>query len=203
MSIVRLAARPLLAAGFVAAGADRLRHLDATAGQLQPLLSRLQDGAGAPAPEAAPGDASGSTAPDRSRTAARIFAGTQIGAGLLLGLGRMPRLAAVLLAGTGGLNAWLDFSAAPVDTAEQKTERRNALVRNLSLLGGVLLAAVDTAGAPGLAWRTGRLAGDTRRSLAAASHSTGKATRRLNRAARRRYRAADKAVRSTVGGLAA
>lgn len=192
MSIVRFAARPLLAAGFVADGARRLRSVDATAEQLQPLLAAAQGAGGAD--DALAG---------RSRTVARVAAGAQLGAGILLGLGRMPRLAATVLASTWALDTWLDHRAAPAGTDEEKASRRSALLRNLSMLGAVLLAAVDTSGRPGLAWRTGKLADDTRRSLSSATHSTGRTARRVNRTARRRVKAADKAIRSTVSGLAA
>lgn len=192
MSIVRFAARPLLAAGFVADGAQRLRSVDTAAAQLQPLLAAARGTDSADAALAGP-----------SRTVARAAAGAQVGAGILLGLGRLPRLAATVLACTSVLDTYLDYRAAPAGTDEERKSRRTGLLRNLSLLGAVLLAAVDTAGRPGLAWRTGKLADDTRRSLTSATHTTGKAARRVNRTARRRVKAADKAIRSTVSELAA
>lgn len=158
MSIVRSLARPLLATGFVAAGVDRLRDADATAEQLRPTLAR----AGSVVPAA--GSVTGNPL-----LVARIVGGTQVGAGLLLGTGHFTRLAGLLLAGTSALNAVVEFKNADADTTAERKLRRAQLLKNLSLIGGVLLAAVDTNGRPGLAWRAGHLASDTRRKTMAVS----------------------------------
>jgi hypothetical protein len=45
----------------------------------------------------------------------------------------------------------------------QKANHRVHFFKNVSMLGGLLLAAVDTEGKPGVAWRTRRTARDVRR----------------------------------------
>ena len=87
----------------------------------------------------------------------------QIGAGLALATGRVPRLSATLLA----------VSLVPTTVAAhpfwEETEpdaRRTqfaAFVKSASMLGGLVIAAGDTEGQPGLAWRAQRGAKDVRR----------------------------------------
>ena len=167
MSIVRLIARPLLATGFVAVGVERLRNVDQTAEQLAPTLNRL-----------------GKTVPSAAGVAAnpalvaRVLGFTQVGAASLLGMGKFSRLASLLLAGTAALNSVVEYRNAESSTSEERKERRNQLLKNLSLIGGVLLSAVDTNGRPGLAWRANHLATDTGRKTRAVSKSVRKNTRK-------------------------
>lgn len=142
MSIVRALARPMLASSFILAGVDRLRHADQTVAQLRPVLSPLS--------AALPVDAS-------EKTLARVLAGTQIGAGVLLATGNLARPAAVALALTAGLTTVVEYRNADTSTKENRAHRRNQLSKNIGLIGGALLAAVDTAGRPGLAWRAEKL----------------------------------------------
>lgn len=145
MSIVRAFARPMLASSFILSGLDRLRHVDQTATQLAPVLRPLS----AALPVAA-----------SEKTLARLLAGTQIGAGVLLATGKFARPAGVVLALTAGLNTVAEYRAANTDTKENRTHRRSQLARNIGLIGGALLAGVDTAGRPGLAWRAEKLIED-------------------------------------------
>jgi uncharacterized membrane protein YphA (DoxX/SURF4 family) len=131
----------MLASSFILSGLDRLRHSDQTAEQLSPVLGRVS--------AALPLQAS-------EKTLAQILAATQLGAGVLLALGKFSRPAAVLLALTAGLTTVVEYRSAPTATKEGKSHRRSQLAKNIGLLGGALLASVDTAGRPGLAWRAGR-----------------------------------------------
>lgn len=142
MSIVRVLARPMLASSFIISGVDRLRHVDQTAAQLAPVLRPLS--------QALPVAAS-------EKTLARVIAGTQLGAGILLALGKSSRTAAVALALTAGLTTVVEYRSADAGTSENRSHRRHQLTKNIGLLGGALLASVDTAGRPGLAWRAGKL----------------------------------------------
>ena len=137
--MIRLLARPMLASSFIFSGLDRLRHADATAAQLAPVL--------APLSAALPVDAS-------EKTLARLLAGAQVGAGILLALGKFSRPAAVVLTLTAGLGTVVEYRTAETTTKENRAHRRNQLTKNIALIGGALLASVDTAGRPGLAWRT-------------------------------------------------
>jgi putative oxidoreductase len=105
----------------------------------------------------------------------KVNAAVQIGAGTMLALGRFPRLSSVLLAGSlipttlAGHRFWEESDP------QKKTAQKLQFFKNLSLLGGLILAAVDTAGQPGLAWRAKH-----------ATHHAAESTRRTRRAAARR-----------------
>ncbi len=47
----------------------------------------------------------------------------------------------------------------PKSDPQRKAEQRRALLTDLSLLGGLIIAAADTAGKPSLGWRGRRAAG--------------------------------------------
>ncbi len=88
-------------------------------------------------------------------TIARATGAAQVAAGSLLAIGRFPRLSASILVGTYLLDTVGERIAA--EKATSKEEKRTRLERTLtrtSMLGGALLASVDTAGKPGLWWRT-------------------------------------------------
>lgn len=176
MSFVRFLARPMLASSFVLAGVDKLKNADDTAAQLSPLLRRASESLPFPADE---------------RLLARLIGGTQVGAGLCFALGKSARMAAAVLAVISALNAFVEWRSADISSKEGRQSRRNQLLKNMTLTGGVLLASVDTAGKPSLAWRAEHLAADARKSaghLAAdAKKTTGKQLKR-----------ADKAVRNAV-----
>ena len=90
-------------------------------------------------------------------TVARISAAAQIGGGVLLASGRLPRLAAAVLAATvipANLGQHMFWNE--VDP-ERKSRTRRDFMMDLSLLGGVIIASADTAGKPSLPWR-GRVA---------------------------------------------
>ncbi len=142
MSIVRALARPMLASSFIVSGLDRLRHADQTAAQLAPVLRPLSSALPAAVSE---------------KTLARALAVTQVGAGALLAAGKFSRPAAVVLAVMAALNTVVEYRNADTATKENRSHRRNQLVKNVGLMGGALLASVDTAGRPGLAWRAEKL----------------------------------------------
>ena len=77
----------------------------------------------------------------------------QVGAGLMLALGRFPRLSSALLAGSlvpttlAGHRFWEE------QDETKRAQQRIHFFKNLGMLGGLMLAAVDTEGRPGLAWR--------------------------------------------------
>ena len=86
----------------------------------------------------------------------RVNGAVQIGAGVLLATGRFRRLASLALIGSiipttiAGHRFWEE--ADPVTRSQQKIQ----FLKNLGLLGGLILAAVDTEGEPSLGWRAKR-----------------------------------------------
>lgn len=103
--------------------------------------------------------------PTDARSLVRINGAVQLAGGLLLATGHVTRPAAAALAGT---MIPTTFAGHPFWMYDDPAERRNHqthFLKNLGLLGGLLLAAADTQGKPGLRYRTGRFVGDRRRSL--------------------------------------
>lgn len=176
MSFVRFLARPMLASSFVLAGMDKLRNADDTAAQLSPLLRR--------AAESLPFQTN-------EKVLARVIGGTQIGAGACFALGKSARLAATVLAVISALNGYVEWRSADISSKQGRDARRKQLLKNVSLTGGVLLASVDTAGKPSLAWRAEHLAADARKN---AGHLAADARKNTGK----RLKKADKAVRKAV-----
>jgi uncharacterized membrane protein YphA (DoxX/SURF4 family) len=146
--LVRRVARPLLSAAFIGQGIEALRDVKPAAEVVQPTLDGLQ---------ALPNSVSDKV-PDNAVTVAKINAAVQIGGGLLLATGRIPRVASALLAATvipGNLGRHMFWEEKdPV----LKADKRRAFLTDVSLIGGLVLASADTAGKPSLGWR-GRRAG--------------------------------------------
>jgi putative oxidoreductase len=148
MTVVRRLARPLLAAMFIDGGLDQLRHPSSKLGKAEPLLRKV---------------AGPLHLPDDPELLIRANGAAMVGAGTLLATGRLPRLSAMVLAASlvpttvAGHRFWAESD--PV----QKRNQRTHFLKNLGLLGGTLLAAVDTGGKPGLPWRARRAAKDAGR----------------------------------------
>lgn len=187
MSFVRFLARPMLASSFVLAGMDKLKNADDTATQLSPLLRR--------AAESLPFQTN-------EKVLARVIGGTQVGAGVLFALGKSARLAATVLAVISALNGYVEWRSADITSKEGRDARRKQLLKNVSLTGGVLLAAVDTNGRPSLAWRAEHLAADVKKStghLASdVKKSTGHLAADVKKTTGKQLKKADKAVRKAV-----
>ncbi|GMA30661.1 DoxX family protein [Litorihabitans aurantiacus] len=138
--LIRRVARPLLASVFVADGwralrhpAQEIEHLPGARKQLTVLAER------APVPLSAD-------------VVVRAAGATKIVAGVLLGLGVAPRAAATVLT---VLHVPTLAAAHPFWETKGETRREHVagLVRDGAVLGGLLLAAADTAGKPSLGWR--------------------------------------------------
>ncbi|GAY16037.1 hypothetical protein MSZK_27630 [Mycobacterium sp. shizuoka-1] len=138
----------MLAAVFIGQGFEALRSPKPAAEAARPALEGLQK---LPDPV-------GSGVPSDPETFAKITAAVQIGGGLLLASGRLPRVASAALAATvipANLGAHMFW-----DEPDQqlKAEKRRAFLTDLSLLGGLIIASADTAGKPSLGWRGRRAA---------------------------------------------
>jgi uncharacterized membrane protein YphA (DoxX/SURF4 family) len=107
--------------------------------------------------QALPDSVSGNI-PSDPETVAQITAAVQIGGGLLLATGKLPRIASAALAVTvlpanlGAHSFWNESDPAA------KAQKRQQFLTDLSLLGGLLIASADTAGKPSLGWRGPRAA---------------------------------------------
>lgn len=132
--MLRRLARPLLGTTFIAAGVDALRDGDRRARNAGAL------GVGDP------------------QTVTRAVAATQIGAGALLTLGRFPRLSSLALAATVVPDAVTGHAFWSADGKEDRQQQRSLFIRDLGLLGGLLVSVADTGGRESVPHRAGRAA---------------------------------------------
>jgi putative oxidoreductase len=154
--VLRRLSRPLLGLAFVSSGVEALRDIDRRAERASGY------GVGQPV------------------TVSRAVAGTQVGAGVLLALGKFPRLSALVLAATVVPEAATGHAFWAEKTSEAKVEQRSLFARDLGLLGGLLIAVADTGGresVPHRARRASRNAGKTARK--AARHQAKQASKQV------------------------
>ena len=158
MTLVRLLARPMLASMFVTGGINEIKNAGVLADRAQPVTDRLSP-AVERATAALPFDVD-STMLVRANGVLHVLAGS------MLGTGRMPRLAALALAGSmvpttlGGHRYWEESDP------KVRANQRIHFMKNVSVIGGLLLASVDTEGRPSLAWRARRQASKAKGSVA-------------------------------------
>lgn len=162
MTLTRLLARPLLASLFVVGGAGALKDAAGKVPNAEPVADKIVPLAKKIAP--------GVPIPTDVTTLVRINGAVQLLGGLALATGRAPRLSSAVLAVSllpttaAGHAFWAESDPAV------KSEKRVHFVKNISVLGGLLLAAVDTDGKPGLSWRAGRAAKDLSRETKRLAH---------------------------------
>jgi len=128
MYLLRVVARPMLGAIFVYSGLDSARKPHAKVPQAAPVIERLAERFDLP----------GDTA-----TWVRVNGAVQVVAGVALSAGRVPRLAALALAGSlvpttlAGHRFWEEADDAG------RARQRIQFLKNVSMLGGLLLAVDD------------------------------------------------------------
>ena len=182
MVVLRAIARPMLASIFIVQGLDSVLHPERRAGQAEPVVRPLA--------ERVP------YVPAKPEDAVRLNGAVQMAAGTMLALGRWPRLSAAALAATlvpttlAGHRFWEE------EDGKTKAQQRIHFLKNASMLGGLLIAAGDTAGQPSLAWRarhaaeaarreTARTKGTAQREAARTIHTAQKEAARTVRSAQR------------------
>lgn len=106
--------------------------------------------------------------PNDTEQLVKINAGVQVGAGFLLSIGRFPRLAALALGGSIVPTTFAGHRFWEEDDPSTKSKQQVQFLKNVGLLGGLILAAVDTGGAPSLGWRARRTARRVKGTAAAA-----------------------------------
>lgn len=143
MSPIRALARPLLAATYVVDGAS---------------------GLASPAERVAASRAAGLSDPERL---VQVSAATQLLGGLALATGRLPRLSALSLAAVSVPSTYVRHPFWSAGGA--KAQQRTLFLKNLSLVGGLLLAAADTGGRESIPHAAGRVSRRARNKAAKAA----------------------------------
>ena len=134
-------ARPLLGGMFVVAGFDAFLHPESKIQKADAVASRLARMLGLP---------------EDTKLLVRVNGGEQVGAGVLLAMGVLPRpmaagLAASLVPTTlAGHPFWQESDPST------RSAQRLQFLKNASILGGLILAATDTDGRPSMSWRAHR-----------------------------------------------
>lgn len=155
MKPVRSLARVMLSGIFVVSGARNLQNPGRLVVAAQPVTDRVTPLLQNLSPRV----------PTDTETLIRANAATQLIGGLMLATGRFTRPAALVLAGTlvpttaAGHPFWKN------DDPAARNNNQIHFLKNLGLFGGLLLAAADTEGKPGLRWRAGHRIGHSRRSV--------------------------------------
>jgi uncharacterized membrane protein YphA (DoxX/SURF4 family) len=148
MTVVRALARPLLSVIFVVQGANAIRNPEPLVPKAQPVTDRLVPMVKRVAPLQV-----SDRIPDTTANLIRLNGAAQVLGGVALASGKGRRLGAGLLAVSlvpttlAGHPFWLEKDKAV------RNQQRISFMKNLGILGGLLLAAVDTEGKPGVAWR--------------------------------------------------
>jgi putative oxidoreductase len=157
MSLVRRVARPMIASIFLIQGLDAFRHPAPLAKRSSPLLDKAIPALGLP---------------NDKELLVRANGVTQMVGGVMLATGFLPRLGALAIASSlvpttlAGHPFWKE------EEPQQRRTQRIQFLKNMAMMGGVLLAAVDTAGKPGLAWRAQNIANRSQRGAKRAVKTT-------------------------------
>lgn len=155
MTVTRLLARPMLASMFVVGGINSLKNATALGPAAQPVTDKVVPLLQKAVPQA--------PIPTDPVTLVRLTAVANIVAGASLATGRAPRLSSAVLAASLVPTTMAAHRFWEESDAEAKGNQKVHFFKNVSMMGGLLLAGVDTEGKPGLAWRARRAAKDAKR----------------------------------------
>jgi uncharacterized membrane protein YphA (DoxX/SURF4 family) len=173
MTLLRAVPRAMLASYFVASGIKAVRDPESLVPAAEPIADRLVPLVKQYSPEQVAG-----VVPENTVTLVRLFGVAQVVGGAALATGKGRRLGALLLAGTLVPSTVAKHPFWTVQDPEQRAQDRSHFLKNVSLLGGVLIASVDTEGKPSLAWRAQKggqkLGKETRKASKKLAKSTGK-----------------------------
>lgn len=180
MTVVRALARPLLSIIFVVQGAKAVRDPEPHVAKAKPVADRFVPLVRKVAPPQI-----GDRIPESTANLVRLNGAAQVLGGLALATGKGRRLGAVVLAGSlvpttlAGHSFWQESDEGV--RAAQKVQ----FMKNLGLMGGLLLAAVDTEGKPGVVWRASHGAKAAKRETKRGARLAKRETKQFARAAKR------------------
>ncbi len=126
--LTRRIARPLLAGIFIQGGIDTFRNPAPRAQRVEPVIGKMSDTL---------------PLPDDTETLVRLNAAVHIVAGSMLAAGKLPRISAAALAASlvpttvAGHRFWEE------DSPQSKAMQRTHFLKNLAILGGLVIAATD------------------------------------------------------------
>lgn len=151
---------------FISGGLDSVRHPETKVATAQGVTDQLRT--------LVP------SLPKDTATLVRVNGMVQLGGGVLLATGRVPRLAALALIGSILPTTYAAHRFWEEPDEQIRAQQRIHFFKNLGLLGGLILAAVDTGGAPSLAWRTRQRAQRASHTVALGRAATGSRAHRAS-----------------------
>ncbi|PRQ11238.1 DoxX family protein [Corynebacterium sp. 13CS0277] len=154
--MLRTLARPMLASTYIYDGATMVAKPEVYAQGAEAVVNRVKT--------VLPRQYS-AWLPTNGELIARGVGATKVSAAALLAMGKAPRLSATALALIEAPTVLSRYAFWETQEPAEKKERRNGLLMSLGTLGGLLLASADTAGKPGLVWRTNRAAQDANKAI--------------------------------------
>jgi uncharacterized membrane protein YphA (DoxX/SURF4 family) len=142
MSLARRAARAALAASFISGGLDQIRNPQPKAGPASPVAKPIADRV----PQL----------PNDPESLVKLDGAIKVVGGVGLVFGPFARPAALLLASSLVPTTLAAHRFWETTDPEQKVSDRVEFFKNVSLVGGLLIAALDTGGRPSIPWVAGR-----------------------------------------------
>lgn len=167
MSLVRVVARPMIASLFVYWGVKVLRNPEPQVAKAEPVADRLRPLLQRSVPQL----------PSGTTELVRLNAGVHAVGGTMLAFGWFPRLSSLALAAS---MVPTTIAGHPFWQEKDKEERSNELnhfLEDVAIIGGLLVAGVDTEGKPGVSWRARRATKDAKRAAKTARREAKLATR--------------------------
>jgi putative oxidoreductase len=148
MTLVRLLARPMLSSMFIVGGINSIKNYKQLAPRAEPVTEKLEPVV----------DKARSRLPIDLTTEQEVLLNgvVHVVGGAMLATGKFPRLSSFALAATlvpttlAGHRFWEETDP------QRRSQQQTHFFKNVSMMGGLLLASVDTAGKPSLAWRAKR-----------------------------------------------
>jgi putative oxidoreductase len=147
MTLVRRFARPMLSSMFIAGGINALKNAEGHVQAAEPEIDTLK-----PVVDKATDSMPFDINLDKKQMV-QLNGVVQLAGGFMLATGRLPRLSAFALAASLVPTTWAGHRFWEETDPQQRTNQQIHFFKNVSMLGGLLLASVDTEGKPGLAWR--------------------------------------------------
>ena len=147
----------MLASIFIIQGLDAVLHPDRKVAAAEPVVRPLAERA--------------SFVPNDVEQAVRINGAVQLVAGSMLALGRFPRVSALAVAASLLPTTYAGHRFWETDDKQERTQQRIHFLKNVSMFGGLLIAAGDTAGNPSIAWRGRHALTSAKRDAALATKS--------------------------------
>ena len=181
--LVRRIARPLLASPVIYGGISTLRNPQSRVPGAAPIVEQLTEVAEKQLPIHVSKDV---------EQWVKIDAAVKVGAGSLFALGKFPRLSALLLTGSIVPTTLAGHRFWEHDDPKERFGQTSNFLKNLAMLGGLLIAAVDTEGRPSVGYRARRVA---HRAADATEKNIEQAQKRAARAQRRAEKKYKKASR--------